>query len=478
MSIQTNTMLKMETEYASPIVAQSLDQWTVSARQFVLEKMIANISPADGERGAVLASPSRNNPNYYYHWVRDAARTMSEIAKLNGLDKTNFKDQYYQLMVDYVEFSKINQTTPTVSNSLGEPKFYVTGQAFSGPWGRPQNDSPAQRALTLTRWANILLANGEQQYVTGILYDGQEPSFSLIKADLDFVANHWQDSCFDLWEEVDGSHFYTRMLQRTALREGADLASLLNDQGAADFYNQQAELIENAMSDFWSENKGYFMATLNRVGGLDYKYSDLDVAVMLGTFQAMSKSHPFLSPNDDKILATAYALHQAFDPLYPINAIEQTASGEPVAPGIGRYPEDKYTGSGPLSQGNPWFLCTACLSGTSYKAAALFAAQKSIQITQYNVNQLNLAVALIDTKLVLNVGDSFSNKTKAFKTIIQGLKALGDAYLRRVQIHAGEDVSLSEQFSRYDGYMTSAVDLTWSYVSVAISIDLRNELNF
>ncbi|QTH73576.1 glycoside hydrolase family 15 protein [Pseudoalteromonas xiamenensis] len=476
MTNQTNTALSAESECATSIAAEPLDKWAVSARQHVLEKMIANISPDDGERGAVLASPSRSNPNYYYHWIRDAARTMSEIAKLNGLDKKNFKDQNYERMIEYVEFSKINQTTPTISNSPGEPKFKVTGQAFNGPWGRPQNDGPAQRALTLTRWANILLANNEKDYVTGTLYDGQEPSFSLIKADLDFVANHWQDPCFDLWEEVDGTHFYTRMLQRTALREGADLATLLNDKGAADYYNQQATLIENAFDDFWNEEKRYYVATLNRVGGLDYKTSNLDVATTLGVCQALSDSHPFLSADNDKILATAYALHQAFNPLYPINSIEHIESGEPVAPGIGRYPEDKYAGSAPLGEGNPWFLCTASLAGVCYKAAALFAEQKTIEITPYNADQLNLAAQLIDENVILKSGDNFNNKTKVFKTILLGLKALGDAYLRRIQIHAGENVSLSEQFSRYNGYMTSANDLTWSYVSVAICIDLRNAL--
>ena len=31
--------------------------------------------------------------------------------------------------------------------------------------------------------------DNQKEYVTGVLYDGQEPSFSVIKADLDFVAN-------------------------------------------------------------------------------------------------------------------------------------------------------------------------------------------------------------------------------------------------------------------------------------------------
>lgn len=474
MAPSTNTVLQSE-NFQGPAFPTPLGQWALSAFTTAISKMEANISPSDGERGAVLASPSRNNPNYYYHWVRDAARTMGEIAKLNTDDSVAVKDEYYQRMIDYVEFSKINQTTPTVSNSLGEPKFYVNGRGYNLPWGRPQNDGPAQRALTLTRWANFLLEHGESDYVRGVLYDGEEPSFSVIKADLDFVGHHWQDSCFDLWEEVDGTHFYTRLLQRTALQEGADLADTLNDSGAADFFRAQASAIEQSLSEFWDEEKGYLKATLNRVGGLDYKTSDLDVAVLLGAFQGYSQSHPFFAPTDDRILATAFALHNAFDPLYPINAQDRTAGGLPIYPGIGRYPEDRYTGTGQGDQGNPWFLCTLAQCGVLYKAAELFSQQKTISVTDNNVGLFNLAVSLIDSQLVLKSGAMLKSSTKAFKILVNGLFQMADAYLTRVRYHAGSDGSLSEQFSRYNGYMTSARDLTWSYVALAISLNWRKE---
>ena len=475
--VKTTAAMSGDESFTSPSFTKSLNEWSKDASEAAIEHIIDNISPEDGEPGSVLASPSRTNPDYYYHWIRDSARTMGEIAKLNADDVSNIKDKYHQMMVEYVEFSKINQTTPTLSNSPGEPKFYVTGQAYNLPWGRPQNDGPAQRALILIRWSNFLLENGEGKYVKGVLYDNKEPSYSLIKDDLDFVSNHWQDSCFDLWEEVDGSHFYTRMLQQVALREGADLASKLGDQGAADFYNEQAQNIENGMSEFWSSEKNYLLATVNQVGGLDYKYSDLDVAVLIGSFQAYSTSHPFFTPIDDRILATAYALHQAFDPLYPVNKMDVTSDGDTIFPGIGRYQEDRYTGSGPLGQANPWFLCTLALSACSYKASKLFSEQKSITINDMNIGQLGLAISLVNKRIALVPGQTVNSRSKTYKAIITGLVAMGDAYLRRVRCHAGENYSLSEQFSRYDGFMLSARDLTWSYVSLAMTINWRNELS-
>ena len=40
-----------------------------------------------------------------------------------------------------------------------------------------------------------------------------DPSNSVIKNDLEYVANYWKVNGFDLWEEVTGQHFFTYMVQ-------------------------------------------------------------------------------------------------------------------------------------------------------------------------------------------------------------------------------------------------------------------------
>ena len=47
----------------------TFEQWLNHAEQNMLYGILANISPADGKPGAVVASPSRSNPDYYYHWT-------------------------------------------------------------------------------------------------------------------------------------------------------------------------------------------------------------------------------------------------------------------------------------------------------------------------------------------------------------------------------------------------------------------------
>src|SRR4051812_28414606 len=53
--------------------AASFDSWLGFEANKAREGLLANISPAGTARGAVVASPSRAAPDYYYHWIRDAA---------------------------------------------------------------------------------------------------------------------------------------------------------------------------------------------------------------------------------------------------------------------------------------------------------------------------------------------------------------------------------------------------------------------
>jgi len=51
-----------------------------------------------------------------------------------------------------------------------------------------------------------------------------------VKLDLDYVAANWNNTGFDLWEEVSGSSFFTIAVQHRALRQGATFATALGDQ--------------------------------------------------------------------------------------------------------------------------------------------------------------------------------------------------------------------------------------------------------
>jgi glucoamylase len=417
------------------------------------EYLLRNVSPAGAAPGVIVASPSRQDPDYFFHWVRDAglvSDVLIDMYRTPGNDVTRLG----KLLEDYVDLSSRLQQTPNPSGGLGEPKFNADGGAFNGPWGRPQNDGPAIRAAALARLARLWIAEGRGEQVRRKLYRAEIPAQTVIKADLEYVAHHWRETNFDLWEEVRGDHFYTRLVQRRALRDGARLARELGDNGAADFYDQEAGKLEGEIAKHWNGGRRVIEATLNRTGGLDYKYSNLDSAVILGVLHARLDDGYF-SPSDDRVLATVHAQEDAFRAAFPIN---QRGHG---AVAIGRYPEDKYSGVAGSNEGNPWVLTTFAFGELYYRAANELNARGRIQINDVNWDffQVVLGAQMPGVPATISRGD------KLFDLALERMRARGDEFLDRARFHGLADGHFSEQINRYSGYMQSATDLTWNYAS-------------
>lgn len=395
--------------------------WLKNTLQFNLTKISENSSPYDGAAGAIIAAKSRANPNYYYHWVRDAGITVEALLGVYPSLSRAEKKLLIKQFEDYLAFSHKIQNTYTLSD-LGEPKFNVDGSAFNDKWGRPQNDAPAMRAISLIHWANMLIKEGKTDFVKSRMYAAEMPAVSPIKMDLEYVSHHWREASYDLWEEIKGTHFYTLMIERRALIEGAKLAYYLKDTGAADWYMKQGKEIEKVLQRFWDTKKGYIVETLDQVDGYDYKYSNLDTGVILGLLQG-GMDDGFLSWDDPHVLATLEKIIQKFTEIYPINH-------QLNIPGIaiGRYPEDQYNGAG-FDGGNPWPLCTLAVAEALYRYAKILTEQGQIEKAQQTAEE-------------------------------------ADQFVERVRYHAHLDGSLNEQIDRNTGYMTSVSDLTWNYAAL------------
>lgn len=418
-----------------------LEDWIGKQETKSIELMLKNISPEGAAKGAVVASPSKDNPNYFFHWIRDAALIMDIVVELYLRASTPAdKARFHTILVDFIDFSRRNQLTENPSGHLGEPKFMADGSAFTGPWGRPQNDGPALRAIALTKLAFQWLTEGKEALVREKLYRPELPANSVIKADLEFVSHRWKDSNFDLWEEIRGQHFYTRMVQRRSLIDGARLARLLGDPKAALWYEAQAKALEAKIAGHWDPSKKILVATVERDGGVDYKWSGLDTAIVLAVLHGETKDG-FFPPTDPQVLATVARLEETFAKLYPIN--QNGVAGI----GIGRYPEDRYDGYTTSGQGNPWVLLTAALAEYYYNVA------RGLEETGgFVVN---------DTNRVFYERLDITDGTK-FKSALAKLRAKGDEYLARIRYH-GPDGHFAEQFNRHSGFMQGARDLTWSY---------------
>jgi glucoamylase len=414
--------------------------------------------------------------------VRDAAITMNSLVDLYADDPSSSLALRLSTTLDaYISLQSDIQHTPNPSGSfndlsgLGEPKFGVDGKPYTGSWGRPQRDGPALRALTLMHYLREYNAShpslwSSNQAVTFFepFYQASMPPNSVIKADLEYVSHYWNDSSFDLWEEVEGLHFFNLMVSARSLREGSDLARSFGDHGAAEWYNEQAGYITKLLTKFWNAKKGHLVETLWS------KRSGLDCGLLLGSLHALpyhtSSDEAIYPPWSDEILISLLALTRDQHDRFPINSSpseDQDDDDNGVeeynfeGTGIGRYPEDIYDGYGTSNRGgNPWFLCTSSAAEILYRTASRFSTSSNLTITPLALPfyQSLLATSSLDVEV-----GTFGPSDALYHSVIEKLKVTGDSFLEVVKTHVDVDGSMSEQFDRVTGYMRGARDLTWSY---------------
>lgn len=445
-----------------PLNTTELDKQFQKSIYFLLQ----NVSPKDGLRGSIIASPSRSNPEYYYHWVRDAALVADSLVNIYvdpRFQSSPLKAQVRAFLLDHLQFNSKIQVSSESFKGLGEPKFWVTGLPYTGPWGRPQNDGPALRASNHARILDIALREKwpELKTLVPLFYGAKIPADSLIKRDLEFVGHHWRETNFDLWEEVYGMHFYTLLAQRKSLLVGSQVANAYKDGGAAQFYSSQASQISKTLENFWAPSKGFIEATKFQQRGRGK--SQLDSAVLLAVLHSEIPESQF-SVADPRVLSTFLKLKSSFDSIYTVNKNKDYGTA------IGRYPEDTYDGYKTNSRGNPWVLTTAASAEFLYRLTLSHIKNKRIVINDVNRNYYSG----FGTGLQLKSGQVLTVIDPAYSLILKNLFVEADSYLSRILFHRNADGSLSEQINRETGFMQGAPNLTWSHASI-ITAKLRRD---
>src|SRR5271155_5845976 len=121
------------------------------------------------------------------------------------------------------------------------------------------------------------------------LYTPSLPANSTIKADLEYISNHWPDFNYDPWEESGAmGHFFNLILTREALATGGKLARHLNDPGAAEWYEMQLSEVKDYLERFWHEGDGYIKSSIDHQRGVEWKRKNLDSAVLISVLFANS----------------------------------------------------------------------------------------------------------------------------------------------------------------------------------------------
>lgn len=317
----------------------SLTRWLEMERPIAVQGILDNIGPygakvAGAQSGVVVASPSKSDPDYFYTWTRDSALTIKTLMDEFVIHGTSGLDVFMQ---NYISAQAIlqgvdNPSGGVCTGGLGEAKFNVDETVFTGNWGRPQRDGPALRAIAVVAYARRLIADGQNDTVTSVVWP-------TLQNDLSYVTQYWNQTTFDLWEEVNGASFFTTAMQYRALVEGLALAQEIGK--TCDHCASQTPQILCALQSYWTGS--YILS--NTGGGRSGKdlnsiltsthMFDIGAGCDAATFQ----------PCSDKALANHKVVTDSFRSVYTINA--DVPAGVGVA--VGRYPEDVYMG------GNPWY---------------------------------------------------------------------------------------------------------------------------
>ena len=301
------------------------------------------------------------------------------------------------------------------------------------------------RATALIAYARWLIANGYGSTVTSILWP-------IISNDMSYVGQYWNQTGFDLWEEVNGSSFFTLAVQHRALVEANALAAQI---GRTCTGCSVAPQVLCFLQSFW--NGAYITANINQNNGRTGK----DANTLLGSIHtfdpAAACDASTFQPCSDKALANHKVVTDSFRSIYSINA----NIPEGTAVSVGRYPEDSYMG------GNPWYINTAAAAEQLYDALHQWNKIGSITVTSTSLAFFKDLMPSITT-------GTYASSTSTYSSLITAVREYADGYMAILETYTPSGGALAEQFSRSNGQPLSAVDLTWSYASFLTAIARRN----
>ncbi|KAH6627281.1 Six-hairpin glycosidase-like protein [Chaetomium sp. MPI-SDFR-AT-0129] len=453
-------LLVVQGACASASKDSSLEKYIKTERAIALQGVLDNIGPKGKKvpgaaRGLVIASPSTNDPDYFYTWTRDAALTFRTI-----IDDFLFGNKALESYIeDYIYSQAVLQTVSNPSGALlphgtglGEPKYTANGTRYNGNWGRPQRDGPALRAIALIQYSKYLVAHGKHDRAKKVIWP-------IISNDLAYVGQYWNSTGYDLWEEVSGSSFFTTHNQYRALVEGATIAATLGVSCAG---CGEAPQVLCFLQSYW--NGKFYTGNLveggNGRGGVDANTILSPIAVF---DPAASCDSPTLQPCHSRSLANFKVFVDTFrnSTLYPIN--DGIRAGQGIA--LGRYPEDIYY------DGNPWYLITVGAAEFLYDVVASWTKSRVITIDETSLPFFKELYPHAK-KGRLSRGD------RAYAELRDRVRSYADTFVAVAQKYTPANGMLAEQFLKSSPFTPiSAANLTWSFAAF-VSMTHRRDGHF
>lgn len=483
--------------------SESFDDWLNLQENIAFKSILNNIGGFNGgnglnteiSKGAVIASPSTNRPNYFYQWTRDAAITMNSLIEY--LDDNEFNDYENFNLIELIEsyifnnynLQRLDNPSGKFENldGLGEPKFQVNCKPFNEHWGRPQRDGPALRSITIINYLNLLKKYNSNLKDLKNLKNFKFIINEIIKPDLNYTILNWNKNGFDVWEEIDSMHLFTSLVQLKSIKLAIELfqdENYKNDNEIYDelLYTNLLKTFNNLRyfilieSGYKNPNLPYLIETPSLV--ISSKRIGLDIATVIGVLRSHDIDNMYdqidipFSIDDGSVLNTLTGLINDMKYRYPINH-HRLGFGFNTGFALGRYPEDIYDGI-TMSEGNPWFISTATASELLYKIIyKLYKYEKDLIIPNgFKINELIIENDDEDK----NNNIKFNYNSYEFNQTSISLINYADSFLDVIREHVDLQGHMSEQFNKYSGYMEGAEDLTWSYGAFWSSIRWRNKV--
>jgi glucoamylase len=341
---------------------------------------------------------------------------------------------------DYVSFADLCQAHPANDGHWDDfGRACYTLEGLPRDWSN-QSDGPALQTLALLQ-AFPFTSKATQATV-----------LKLVTANVQFLLAAYQRPTRSLWEEEDGNSFFARSVQLRCFQ--AVKSNTINFTVPAGV-DDAITWLQNALPRHWSANRNCYLTfeppwNPNPDNHHDPYDPNIDVvlAALYGSIPAADGVHPFLDP---RLLASAGAIRAVWtesNSRYPINATDAPLG---LGPLLGRYPSDYYDGdtNDPQTPGHPWALCTSAFAELYYRVA------KSIMSTSI-VPSDPLATMFLN-QVHMTPQNSAVEVASAFRTA-------GDRMLQALIFHS-DNLELSEQLDRNNGFERSLANLTWSDAS-------------
>ncbi|KAL2862489.1 glycoside hydrolase family 15 protein, partial [Aspergillus lucknowensis] len=425
-----------------------IEKETPIAKQGVLNNIGADGKLAEGAAaGIVVASPSKENPDYFYTWTRDAGLTMAAIIEQFNAGDASLEALIQSFVDSQASLQAVDNPSGGLSDGsgLGEPKFNVDMSAFTDAWGRPQRDGPALRASALMAYGNALIKDGKKDLAASNIWP-------LVQNDLSYVGQYWNQTGFDLWEEVQGSSFFTTAVQFKALVEGNAFAEAVGK--TCDSCGVAPQIL-CFLQSYWDGSAVVSNLPSSGRSGLDAN----SLIASLNTFDpAAACDDVTFQPCSSRALSNHKAYVDSFRSIYTIN----DGRGPGKAAAVGRYAEDSYQG------GNPWYLTTLAAAEVLYDALYQWDQQGSLSVDEVS---LPFFSDLVGSNVTTG---EFSKSSGQYKSLTSAVKTYADGFVSVVQEYTPSDGSLAEQYTRDGGEPASATLLTWSFASFLTAVSRRN----